>query len=84
MQALTQVAAQLLRENWSIVEDLFRAAAATVHHLKNYIHPCPPPPPPPSNFSPTGVECHSPARRNPACGPAPSLVPPLYVADHSP
>ena len=33
MQAFTQVAAQLLRENWSIVGDLFRAAAATVHHL---------------------------------------------------
>ena len=34
MEALTQVAAQLLRENWSIVEDQFRAAIATVHSLK--------------------------------------------------
>jgi len=34
MEALTQVAARLLRENWSIVEDLFRAAVATVHRLK--------------------------------------------------
>ena len=33
MEALTEIAAQLLRENWSIVEDLFRAVA-TVHHLK--------------------------------------------------
>ena len=40
MQALTQVAAQLLRENWSIVEDLFRAAAAIVHHLKKRSQPC--------------------------------------------
>ena len=42
MQALTQVAAQLLRENWSIVEDLFQAAAATVHHLKKRSQPCAP------------------------------------------
>ena len=42
MQALTQVAARLLRENWSIVEDLFRAAAATVHHLKKRSQPCAP------------------------------------------
>ena len=39
-QALTQVAAQLLRENWSIVEDLFRGAAATLHHLKKRSQPC--------------------------------------------
>ena len=42
MQALTQVVAQLLSENWSIVEDLFRAAAATVHHLKKRSQPCAP------------------------------------------
>ena len=40
MQVLTDVAAELLRENWSIVEDFFRAAAATVHHLKKRSQPC--------------------------------------------
>ena len=39
MQALTQVAAQLIRENWSTAEDLFRAAVATVHHLKKRSQP---------------------------------------------
>ena len=42
MQALTQVATQLLRENWSVVEDLFLAAAATMHHLKKRSQPCGP------------------------------------------
>ena len=40
MHLLTKVAAHLLRENWSIVEDLFRAAAATVHHPKKRLQPC--------------------------------------------
>ena len=40
MQLLTKVAAQLLRENWSIVEDLFRAAAVTMRHLKKRLPPC--------------------------------------------
>ena len=35
MQQLTKIAAHLLKETWSIAEDLFRAAAATVHHLEN-------------------------------------------------
>ena len=42
MQTLTNIAAQLLRENWSIVEDLFRDAAATVHHFKKRSQPCNP------------------------------------------
>ena len=41
-KALTQVAALLLRQNWSTTEDLFRAAAATVHHLKKRLQPCDP------------------------------------------
>ena len=40
MQALTNIAAQLLRQNWSIMEDLFRDAAATVHHFKKRSQPC--------------------------------------------
>ena len=40
--ALTQVAAELLRENRFILEDLFRAAAATVHHLQKRSQPCGP------------------------------------------
>ena len=40
MQQLTKVAAHLLRENRSMVEDLFRAAASTMHHLKNRSQPC--------------------------------------------
>ena len=39
MQALTHVATQLLRENWSAAEDLFRAAVATVRHLKKRSRP---------------------------------------------
>ena len=39
MQALTHVATQLLRENWSAAEDLFRAAVAIVHHLKKRSRP---------------------------------------------
>ena len=39
MQMLTSIAALLLRENWSIVEDLFRAAAATIHHFKKRSQP---------------------------------------------
>ena len=39
MQTLTHVATQLLRENWSAAEDLFRAAVATVHHLKKRSRP---------------------------------------------
>ena len=39
MQALTNIAARLLRENWSIVEDLFRDAAAAVHHFKKCSQP---------------------------------------------
>ena len=42
MPALTQVAAELLRENRSTLEDLFRAAAATVHRLKKRSQPCGP------------------------------------------
>ena len=38
MQALTNIAAQLLRKNSSIVEDLFRDAAATVHHFEKRSH----------------------------------------------
>ena len=40
MQQLTKVATHLLRENWSIVEDLFRAPAATMHHLQKRSLPC--------------------------------------------
>ena len=40
MQALPNISAQLLRESWSIVEDLFRDTAATVHHLKKRSQPC--------------------------------------------
>ena len=39
MQQFAKVAAHLLGENWSIVEDLFRAAAATLHHLKKRSQP---------------------------------------------
>ena len=39
MQALTHVATQLLKENWSAAEDLFRTAVATVHHLKKRSRP---------------------------------------------
>ena len=57
MQQLTKIAAHLLKELWSIAKDLFRAAAATVHHLKKRSQPfaleysnpkrvhMPPPPP---------------------------------------
>jgi hypothetical protein len=40
MQALTSIAAQLLQKNWSIMEDLFRDAAATVHHFKKRSQAC--------------------------------------------
>ena len=40
MQQLAKVAAHLPRDNWSIVEDLFQAVAATVHHLKKCSQPC--------------------------------------------
>ena len=40
MQQRTKVAAHLLRENWSIMEHLFRAAADTVCHLKKRSQPC--------------------------------------------
>jgi hypothetical protein len=39
-QALTNIAAQLLRKNWSFVENLFWDAAATVHHFKKRSQPC--------------------------------------------
>ena len=39
MQQLTKIAAHLLKEKWSVVEDLFRAAAATMHHLKKRSQP---------------------------------------------
>ena len=39
MQVLTTIAAQLLMEKWSIMEDLFRADAATVHHLEKRSQP---------------------------------------------
>ena len=42
MQALINIAAQLSRKNWSIVEDLFWDAAATVHHFKKHLKPCNP------------------------------------------
>ena len=57
MQQLTKIAAHRLKEKWSNVEDLFRAAAAAVHHLKKCSQPftseysnqkrvrIPPPPP---------------------------------------
>ena len=40
MQVLTCIAAQLLKEKWSIVEDVFWAHAATVHRLKKRSQPC--------------------------------------------
>ena len=54
-QALTQVAAQLLRENWSIVEDLFRAAVATLQHLKKRSQPCGPENSNPENSNPKRI-----------------------------
>ena len=39
IRQLTKIAAHLLKEKWSIVEDPFRAAAATVHHLKKRSQP---------------------------------------------
>ena len=55
MQGFTNIAAQLLRENWSIVEDLFQAAAATVHHLKKHSQPCNS-----ENSNPKGPACPTP------------------------
>ena len=42
MQALTNIAAQLLRQNWSIMEDLFRDATATVHQFNMLSQPATP------------------------------------------
>jgi hypothetical protein len=40
MQTITKLAAQLLQEKWSIVEDFFWIEAATVHCLEKRSQPC--------------------------------------------